>query len=86
MVAAGAVVEAGTTIPAGQIWGGNPAKFLRELKPEEAKFLAGACGAAIAAGRGPALLRAGAACLCFFHAVLAVLWGPGGTCTGGFCW
>lgn len=41
MVAAGAVVEPGTTIPAGQIWGGNPARFLRELKPEESRFLAG---------------------------------------------
>ena len=44
MVAAGAVVEAGTTIPAGQIWGGNPARFLRELKPEESRFLTGAAG------------------------------------------
>lgn len=39
MVAAGAVVPAGTTIPAGQLWAGNPAKFLRELKPEEKNFL-----------------------------------------------
>jgi carbonic anhydrase/acetyltransferase-like protein (isoleucine patch superfamily) len=39
MVAAGAVVAPKTTIPAGQIWGGNPAKFLRDMKPEEKSFL-----------------------------------------------
>lgn len=42
MVAAGAVVAPGTEIPAGQIWGGNPARFLRDLKPKESEFLAGA--------------------------------------------
>ena len=40
MVAAGAVVPPGTTVPSGEIWGGNPARCLRKLKPEEAKFLA----------------------------------------------
>eukprot|EP00887_Chlorella_sp_A99_P001895 scaffold18.g1895.t1 len=39
MVAAGAVVAPGTVVPEGEIWGGNPAKFLRKLKPEESKFL-----------------------------------------------
>eukprot|EP00884_Botryococcus_braunii_P018750 jgi/Botrbrau1/5559/Bobra.0023s0042.1 len=39
MVAAGAVVSPGTVIPSGQLWGGNPAKYLRELKPEEKSFL-----------------------------------------------
>ncbi len=39
MVAAGAVVGAGTTVPSGQIWGGSPARYLRDLKPEEAAFL-----------------------------------------------
>jgi carbonic anhydrase/acetyltransferase-like protein (isoleucine patch superfamily) len=39
MVAAGAVVAPGTVIPSGQLWGGNPARFLRELKPEEKSFL-----------------------------------------------
>ena len=39
MVAAGAVLAAGTTVPAGQIWGGSPARFLRALKPAESKFL-----------------------------------------------
>ena len=38
-VAAGAVVPAHTTVPAGEIWGGNPAKKLRALKPEEAAFI-----------------------------------------------
>lgn len=41
MVAAGAVVPPGTEIPAGQIWGGNPARFLRDLKDNESSFLAG---------------------------------------------
>lgn len=31
IVAAGSVVLAGTEIPAGQIWGGVPAKYLRDL-------------------------------------------------------
>lgn len=39
MVAAGAVVTPGTVVPAGEIWGGNPARHLRKLKPEESKFL-----------------------------------------------
>ncbi|KAK9812161.1 hypothetical protein WJX73_001122 [Symbiochloris irregularis] len=39
MVAAGSVVEEDTVIPANQLWAGNPAKFLRELKPEEKSFL-----------------------------------------------
>ncbi|EFN58089.1 hypothetical protein CHLNCDRAFT_20587 [Chlorella variabilis] len=39
MVAAGAVVAPGTVVKAGEIWGGNPAVFLRKLKPEEGKFL-----------------------------------------------
>jgi carbonic anhydrase/acetyltransferase-like protein (isoleucine patch superfamily) len=38
VVAAGAVVGPGITIPAGQVWGGNPARFLRAVKPEEANF------------------------------------------------
>lgn len=38
MVAAGALVRQGTTIPAGEVWGGNPAKFLRKLKDEEIAF------------------------------------------------
>lgn len=39
MVAAGAVVAPGTVVRSGEIWGGNPAVFLRKLKPEETAFL-----------------------------------------------
>lgn len=42
MVAAGAIVGPRTVIPAGEIWGGKPAKYLRALKPEEQAFLKGA--------------------------------------------
>ena len=38
IVAAGAVVPAETVVPSGQLWAGNPAKFLREVKPEEKSF------------------------------------------------
>ncbi len=36
MIAAGAVVPPNTTVPSGQIFAGNPAKYLRDIKPEEA--------------------------------------------------
>ena len=39
IVAAGAVVQPDTVIPTGQLWAGNPAKFLRDVKPEEKSFL-----------------------------------------------
>lgn len=39
MLAAGAVLTPGKIVPAGQIWAGNPAKFFRELKVEEAEFI-----------------------------------------------
>lgn len=39
MIAAGAIVARNTTIPAGELWAGSPAKKLRDLKPEEASFL-----------------------------------------------
>ena len=39
MVAAGAVVEAGKTVPKGEVWGGNPAKYLRSLRTEESDFI-----------------------------------------------
>jgi gamma-carbonic anhydrase len=39
MVAAGAVVLPGSTVPASEVWAGNPAQCLRDMKPEEAKFL-----------------------------------------------
>ncbi|CAI0436120.1 unnamed protein product [Linum tenue] len=40
MVAAGALVRQNTRIPAGEVWGGNPAKFLRKLTDEEMAFIA----------------------------------------------
>ncbi len=40
MVAAGALVTPNKRIPSGQIWGGNPAKYLRDLRPEEREFIA----------------------------------------------
>ena len=35
MLAAGAMLTPGKTIPAGQLWAGRPAKYLRDLSPEE---------------------------------------------------
>ena len=35
MLAAGGVLLPGSRIPAGQLWGGNPAKFLRDLSDTE---------------------------------------------------
>ncbi|KAF2324593.1 hypothetical protein GH714_015523 [Hevea brasiliensis] len=40
MVAAGALVRQNAKIPAGEVWGGNPAKFLRKLTDEEIAFIA----------------------------------------------
>ena len=39
IVAAGAIVEPGVTVPSGEIWGGNPARKLRDLKPQEKLYL-----------------------------------------------
>jgi carbonic anhydrase/acetyltransferase-like protein (isoleucine patch superfamily) len=39
MVAAGALVASGKTIKKGEIWAGNPAKFFRNLKEEEAAHI-----------------------------------------------
>jgi carbonic anhydrase/acetyltransferase-like protein (isoleucine patch superfamily) len=39
MIAAGAVIEAGTTVGSGELWAGNPAKKIRELKQEERDYL-----------------------------------------------
>lgn len=39
-VAAGSVVTPNKRVPTGQMWGGNPAKYMRDLKPEEAAFIA----------------------------------------------
>eukprot|EP00249_Psilotum_nudum_P001872 c14611_g1_i1 orf=107-916(+) len=38
MVAAGSLVKQDTRIPCGEVWGGNPAAFLRKLAPEEIAF------------------------------------------------
>ncbi|MDP6175385.1 MAG: gamma carbonic anhydrase family protein, partial [Rhodospirillales bacterium] len=35
MVAAGALVAPGKTVETGQVWAGRPAKYMRDLKPEE---------------------------------------------------
>lgn len=35
VVAAGAKVPEGTTVPSGQIWAGSPARYLRDLTQEE---------------------------------------------------
>ncbi|XP_042430799.1 gamma carbonic anhydrase 1, mitochondrial-like [Zingiber officinale] len=40
MVAAGSLVRQNTKIPSGEVWGGNPAKFLRKLTDEERAFIA----------------------------------------------
>lgn len=39
MAAAGALVTPGKRIPKGQIWAGNPARYLRDLKQEEVDFI-----------------------------------------------
>ncbi|KAG7597611.1 Hexapeptide repeat [Arabidopsis suecica] len=39
MVAAGALVRQNTRIPSGEVWGGNPARFLRKLTDEEIAFI-----------------------------------------------
>lgn len=36
IVAPGAVVHPDQRVPAGEVWGGNPARFMRRLTPEEA--------------------------------------------------
>ncbi|KAD2805889.1 hypothetical protein E3N88_39266 [Mikania micrantha] len=40
MVAAGALVRQDTRIPSGEVWAGNPAKFLRKLTDKEIAFIA----------------------------------------------
>lgn len=39
MVAAGALVRQNTRIPSAEVWGGNPARFLRKLTKEEIAFI-----------------------------------------------
>ncbi|MBX3456670.1 gamma carbonic anhydrase family protein [Ferrovibrio sp.] len=40
MLAAGALLTPGKRVRSGQLWGGRPAKFLRDLTPEEVENLA----------------------------------------------
>ncbi|PJB70561.1 MAG: gamma carbonic anhydrase family protein [Alphaproteobacteria bacterium CG_4_9_14_3_um_filter_47_13] len=40
MVAAGALVTPGKTIPSGQLWGGAPARFMRNLTVDDVKHMA----------------------------------------------
>lgn len=39
MLAAGSLLTPGKIVPAGQLWAGRPAKFMRDLTPEEVDFL-----------------------------------------------
>ncbi|KAL6574327.1 Gamma carbonic anhydrase 2, mitochondrial [Orobanche hederae] len=39
MVAAGSLVRQNTRVPVGEVWAGNPAKFLRKLNDEEIAFI-----------------------------------------------
>lgn len=39
MVAAGAVVLSGAVVPAGEVWGGNPAAKMRDMKERERSYL-----------------------------------------------
>lgn len=39
MVAAGALVTPGKTVPTGQLWGGAPAKYMRDLSQEELDWM-----------------------------------------------
>ncbi len=39
MLAAGSLLTARKEVPAGALWAGNPAKYFRDLKPQEAEFI-----------------------------------------------
>jgi len=39
MVAAGALVTPGKRVPAGQLWGGSPARFMRDLTEDEKAYI-----------------------------------------------
>lgn len=38
-MAAGSTVIAGTEVPAGQLWGGSPAKYMRDVKATETEYI-----------------------------------------------
>ena len=39
MVAAGALVTPGKRVPTGQLWGGSPARYMRDIRAEEAEYI-----------------------------------------------
>jgi carbonic anhydrase/acetyltransferase-like protein (isoleucine patch superfamily) len=39
MVAAGSLVTPRTRVPSGQVWGGTPAKFMREITDQEKEYI-----------------------------------------------
>jgi len=39
MVAAGALVTPGKRVQSGQLWGGSPAKYMRDVKPDEIEMM-----------------------------------------------
>jgi gamma-carbonic anhydrase len=39
MLAAGSLLTSGKIVPTGQLWGGRPARFMRDLRPEEIEHL-----------------------------------------------
>uniref|UniRef100_A0A7S0RQY0 Gamma carbonic anhydrase n=1 Tax=Chlamydomonas leiostraca TaxID=1034604 RepID=A0A7S0RQY0_9CHLO len=50
IIAAGSYVEENTQVPSGEVWAGNPAKKLRELKPAERDYLRSLPGSYTALG------------------------------------
>lgn len=58
IIAAGAIVLPGTAVPSGQLWAGNPAKFIRNVTPEEIKgFEKSASSYVILAGKHAKLVK-----------------------------
>ncbi len=39
MVAAGALVTPGKVVPSGQLWGGSPAKYMREISDKDREYM-----------------------------------------------
>lgn len=52
MVAAGALVGPGKRIPKGQLWGGSPARFMRELRPNEIEHMKAGTAGYVKLGQG----------------------------------
>ncbi|NKD77171.1 gamma carbonic anhydrase family protein [Haematospirillum sp. H1815] len=51
MVAAGALVPQGRRIPSGELWGGSPARKMRDLTPDETDFIVSQCAHYSALGK-----------------------------------